>query len=203
MSDAKSGKLTELERMLFGLLAIVALVFAWVAATSPASLESRETGPEGKLVKVVTTHQARTELAVLFTAIGILLVFVSANGARMTKLTIGTVSADLTPIEVKNAQRFVKSNGETIVVRYARSESLASQKPELPPAGKVIMGGEVLSIFSRDAVPQSVLQDALTNWPLDSAKPNELAELEFAATRAIPGEWYWLLKFEGRPAIGI
>lgn len=201
---SNNTKLSDVERAFFVLIAAVALLASWLAATSPIRLEGTETGTDGK-IKTTVTQQPRTEITVLLAATGIVLIFVGLNGARLTKLTIGTVTAELAPPEVKAAESFAKQKAAPVQVAvsspHKESDLPVARDPEREPKGKVLLQGRVMSVFSRDAVPESVLQDAIDNWPSGSKQPADMIEFEFAAKQTALVNAPWLVKFADRPAV--
>lgn len=186
------------ERFSIVFFAAAMICSAFFTATTPARLTTQEIDAAGKKTKVTITEQPRNEIAMLLFGIGAAMLFLGINGSRLSKLTVGAVTAETRSPEVKAADDTAKKNEKPKEVTPPEVEPPEEEtQPTTNPEGKVILENTAMSVFSRDAVPERVLQDALDRWPMSSAKPKDLSQLEFAARKSGKGNHPWILKFTG------
>ncbi len=198
-----STHLSANERLLICMLGAVALVAALLTTLHPLQLSVVEKDASGKVTKNTTSEVARTELAVLCTAIGSILLLIGANGSRFTKLTLGSASFEARTPEVKAADKTAREQPNVKDVQPAVEPSAEETEPVAPQSGNAILSNTALSVFSRDAVPARVLQDALDLWPDPKTKPRDLSTLEFAARKPGKGNYPWILKFANSAPIRV
>ncbi|MBT9610552.1 MAG: hypothetical protein IV110_10965 [Aquabacterium sp.] len=197
-NENTTTSLSYAERLVLILWASLILGMSCVAAIKPIQLTSTETDSTGKRTKVTTTEQARTEVAILLAAVGSVILFLGINGSKLSKLTVGSVTAETRTPEVKAAEATARDKTKPQEVTPPDADPPEEEtQPTSTPEGKVILDNTALSVFSRDAVPERVLQDALDRWPTPDKKPTDLSLLEFAARKSGKGNHPWVLKFTG------
>jgi hypothetical protein len=207
MSSSNRSALTPAERWVFVISAVAVIFGAIALARNPAELRSIKKDGTGKVTESTTTEQLRSDQIILLTAAGFVLFFIGVNGSRLTKLTVGSVTADLAAPEVKAAEAFAAAPGPIKTVPTSRSGSesdLDQLAPDGSPSGKVIFQGEVWHVYSAQGISAKAAQRVLDSWPSDtSPKPDSFTNLSFALASQRGNEWQWLLKFANRPAVAL
>jgi len=185
------------------MLGTLFLVAAFLSALKPATLTVEERDAADKLTKMITSQVARTEITALCIVTGSVLFLFCMNGTRLSKFTIGSVSAESRPAEVIAADQAARKGTKLKEIAVIDNPSEEDTQPKAPEAGNAILSQTALSIYSRDAVPARVLQDALDAWPDESTRPTNLSMLEFAARKPGKGNNPWILKFSGSAPVRV
>jgi len=206
MTAPNRSALTPVERWAFVIFALTVIIASILLAKNPAELQSTKKDGTGKITESTTTEQLRSDLIILLTAAGFVLFFIGVNGSRLTKLTVGSVTADLAAPEVKAAEAFSAVPGPIQEVSTGRTEKATDSKqlaPDGSPSGKVIFQGEVWYVYSAQATSARAVQLALDCWPSNLPKPDSLSRLSFALAKPRDDNWQWLLKFADQPAVSV
>lgn len=195
--------LTCAERTAVFLSAAAALVFGVYIALCPGKLIKEERDKSDAVVKKTIEPSDHKELAILFATSGLVLFFWGLNGLRLTKLTVGSVSAETKPPEVKAAEEFAERGQpqKEVAVTDRPAENLV--EPVTAEEGTVVINDEAESIYSITTVPRYVLDDLFKHWPSEYEQPKDLSAFEFASKKKGKGNHPWTLKFKDLPALRV
>jgi len=196
-------RLTRVERTVVFLSALAALVVGLYLALCPGKQVKEERDEFGVVVKSSVEPSDHKELSLLFGASSLVLFFWGLNGLRLTKLTVGSVSAEAKPPEVKAAEEFAERGQapKEVVVTDRPEENLV--EPTTEGEGTVVINDEAASVYSITTLPRYVLDDLLKHWPTEYEKPKDLSAFEFASKKKGKGNHRWTLKFKDLPALKV
>jgi hypothetical protein len=196
-------RLTRAERTVVFLSAFAALVFGLYLALCPGKQIKEERNESGVVVKSSMEPSDHKELSLLFTASSLVLFLWALNGLRLTKLTVGSVSAEAKPSEVKAAEEFADrgQSQKDVVVTDRAEENLV--EPTTEGEGTVVINDEAASVYSITTLPRYVLDDLFNHWPTEYEKPRDLSAFEFASKKKGKGNHPWTLKFKDLPALRV
>lgn len=192
--------LTTIERRLIALVAIVSISIGVAFFSISARDVTEERDGNGALIKTVDAPRSSPELAALFSTAGIVLLFWSLNGLRLTRFGLGTLSVDMAPSEQKAAEEYAKSSQAPQAVTLPKEAPVESE-PAAAPTGAVVVGNEAEAVYPLDAVPRFVFEDLFASWPGQYPKPPNFSAFEFALRRKGSGNHPWIVKFRDLPAL--
>ncbi|MCX9158603.1 hypothetical protein OPU71_21020 [Niveibacterium sp. 24ML] len=196
-------RLTKNERIAVFVSAFLVLAFGLHLALHPGRDIKEERDKSGAVVKSSVEPSNHKELSLLFTASGLALFFWGLNGLRLSKLTVGSVSAESKSPEVKAAEEYAK-RGEPqkeVVVAAGQDENPAELVVE--GAGTVVINHETEFIYPVTDLPRYVFDDLFNNWPKEYEKPKNLSVFEFASRKKGKGNHPWTIKFKDLPALKV
>lgn len=191
-----------MERWLIVFVAAVSIAIGAIFFDISASDVTEERDGNGTLIKTISTPRSSPELAMLFSTAGIVLLFWSLNGLRLTRLGLGSLSVDMAPNEQKAAEEYAKSSQRPQSVNLPK-DAPVEPEPEAAPTGAVVVGNEAEAVYRLDAVPRFVFDDLFANWPDQYPKPSNFSAFEFALRRKGAGNNPWILKFRDLPALRV
>lgn len=201
MKLPKTDELTQTQRIGGAVVAAVLVALAFVVLYCPPTKSITETSGAGGVTHLVQEAQdSTTPFLALF--LGGLVVFVfSLNGLRFSKISAAGVSAE-SPDAGEAAQEFYETPEEDRAEEEVTVQDKDSPEPVDAPIRYVEHADGRYAVYSLEAVPASVMGDALSNWP-EGTKPRDLGSFEFASRKTGKGNHPWTVKFKGNRAVTV
>lgn len=201
MKLPKTEQLTQTERIVGALLAVVLAAIAFVVLYRPPTKSITETSGAGGKTHVIQESQDSTNPFVALFLGGLVVFVFSLNGLRLSKISAAGVSAE-SPDAGKAAQEFYETEVEDRAEEEVTVPNKDSPEPVDPPIRYVEQDDKRYAVYSLEAVPASVMGDALSNWP-EGTKPAVMGSFEFASRRTGRGNHPWTVKFKGNRAVTV
>jgi hypothetical protein len=181
-----------------GLVFFVAII-VWA---NPPVQAITEYSSKGDIVGVTERElDATTPFTILLVGALIIVGYV-INGLRFSRVSAAGVSAEAKDAAKAAEDYYSESEGER------EEEAVSIEDKESPEASEdpveyVQHDDGKYAVYPLEAVPVTVIGDALSNWPEDVDKPDDLSSFEFATRKTGKGNHPWTIKFKGRKAVAV
>jgi len=205
-ANAAVEMLTKGERRVMGLLG-TGLLVASLTVASPIALpsESWTTDAFGARTRSDYSRESvvRTPEFLALLAGGLLLILVSLNGRRISRVKIRDMEFD----SCQGAAG--KELAKHLRPQLSTDSEVEEAPKEVLPAGSAIAvesigEGDDVGIYSLDDVPARVISDAIANWPDDAGvAPANVAEFVVAIRRFGRGNHPWFVEFKNRRPVKV
>lgn len=198
------SNLSKSERRWLILLGVAFFLAAGWSMLWPLNGITSELDGSGTVIRSTQGPRDYGQAPLLYGAVGLLMVYLGINGVRMTRVSIGTVSAS-SDEPGKRAEEYAKSRQPSTKVEVDAPDQPAEAETEPTRTSDqlVVIDSEEETVYSLNAVPLRVLGDLLANWPTDHAKPRDFSAFEFATRKTGRGNHPWLFKFRDLPGIRV
>jgi hypothetical protein len=200
----RDKRLSTCERTMIALAGVVALAIAMALTFYPTSRVKEERDGKNLVVKSSVEQTDQKELSLLLTASSLIMFFWALNGLRLSKLTVGSVSAETKVDAVKVAEKYAKADQAPTDVTVPTPPPEDIKEPSNPvEVGSVVIHNELEAVYSLANTPRYVLEDLFKIWPVALPKPNDYSTFEFATRKKGKGNHPWTVKFADLPAFRI
>lgn len=182
---------------------LAALVIGLSLTFCPGKHIKEERNEFGVVTKSSVETSDQSELAIVLTASSLILFAWGMNGLRLTKLAVGSVSAESKASEVKAAEDYAKQEQtpKEVVVTEKEPDDIA--EPLTEGKGSVVINDETEVVYSLPFVPRELLFDLFKHWPSEYSRPKDFSTFEFATKKKGKGNHPWTVKFKDLPAFKI
>lgn len=203
--DQSQYRLNRLERSATLLAAAAMLYIALALVLSPLPRQKEERDIKGQTTKLTIEPADNKEVSMLLTASSLVLFFWGINGLRLSKLTVGSVSAEVKAPEVEAAEKFSEKESTPKEVTLPSAVPATADDPPTKESGIVKTQEGPEAVYSLTSVPSAVLEDLFKNWPTEFAqqKPTDYSTFEFASKKSGKGNHPWTVKFSDLPAFKV
>lgn len=178
-------------------LILIGIAF-FILYNPPDKFESEHTG-NGSLARSTNSSiDVSTPFIAVFTA-GFAVFLFALNGLRFTKVSAPGLTAEMVNPQKKAFEHFklpADDRPESEVVL----DKMSPEPTEVPSSYLNAADGQY-AVYKLTELPIAVITDALTSWPGNAAKPEDLSGFEFATRKTGKGNHPWMLKFKGARAI--
>lgn len=197
----QTDELNNFERKVgFGVSGVL-IVLAFIVLYCPPSRSTVETNQNGTVIKTLEEMQDPTMPFLALFLGGLTVLAFTLNGLRFSKVSAGGVTAESAKAG-KAAQEFYETPKEERAEEEVTVPDKDSPEPSESPISTTEQVDGRYAVYLLEAVPASVIGDALANWP-DANKPDDLSSFEFATRKTGKGNHPWTIKFKGKKAITV
>lgn len=200
--SVRRDELTGTQRLSGAFAALALIVIGFRVWYFPPTHSLVELGPHGEVVRTTKEQADGTTPFLVLVLSGVVLLGFVLNGLRFTKITAAGVSAEAKDAG-EAAEDYYESTGGERDEEEVSVEDRESPEPNESPITYVEHDDGRYAVYSLTAVPTSVLVDALSKWPEDLQRPDDLSAFEFATRKTGKGNHPWTVKFKGRKAVTV
>ena len=160
----------------------------------------REIDNHGTAIKIIRQSVDVTTPFVATLLSGAIIVLFSANGLRFSRIAARGVEVE-SPVANEPVKKYYGAAPDERPKTEVVVQDAESPEPTEIPAEHVSADDGKYAVYKLCDVPAGVIADALTNWPLDSNRPEDLSGFEFSTRKIGKGNHPWTLKFKGKKAV--
>ncbi|WP_167539415.1 hypothetical protein [Thioalkalivibrio thiocyanoxidans] len=205
MSAPESPRYEELttgQKVAGCIVAAVVFLIAIVVWVNPPVQVVTEYSREGDILGVTERDFDATTPFTILTIGALIIVGYVLNGLRFSRISAAGVSAEAKDAGQAAEKYYLESEGAREEEEVSVEEKASPEASEDPVQYVQQEDGDY-AVYPLEAVPVTVIGDALSNWPEDVSKPDDLSNFEFATRKTGKGNHPWTVKFKGRKAITV